>query len=71
MTVFITLVMIPIMVIYANNKVNGLKFNPNYSLNKLSLGNYGASTVNCNIKPLAAGAIDFSCPVGIIDVKNP
>jgi len=71
MALFITVVMIPIMIVYSNNKINGLKLLPNYSLNKLSLGNYGASTVHCNVKRLGFGAIDFSCPLGIIDVRNP
>ena len=71
MALFITIVMIPIMLVYSNNKINGLINLPGYSINKMSLGNYGASTVSCNIKSLGAGTIDFSCPLGIIDVKNP
>jgi hypothetical protein len=71
MALFITIVMIPVMIVYSNNKINGLKFLPHYSLNKLSLGNYGASTVSCNIKRLGHEKMDFSCPVGIIDVRNP
>ena len=71
MALFITVVMIPIMIIYSNNKINGLKDQPNYNLNKMSLGNYGASTVSCNVKSIGSGTMDFSCPYGIIDVKNP
>jgi len=71
MALFITIVMIPVMIVYSNNKINGLKEVPNYKLNKLSLGNFGASTVSCNVKRLGHGAMDFSCPFGIIDVKNP
>tara|TARA_B110000285_G_scaffold234796_1_gene313066 strand:+ start:251 stop:718 length:468 start_codon:yes stop_codon:yes gene_type:complete len=71
MALFITIVMIPVMIVYSNNKINGLKFLPHYSLNKLSLGNYGASTVSCNVKRLGHGKMDFSCPIGIIDVRNP
>jgi len=71
MALFITVAMIPIMCIYSNNKINGLKLLPRYNINKISLGNYGASTVSCNVKRVGAGAIDFYCPYGIIDVRNP
>ena len=40
--------MTPVMIVFANNSMKGLKMFPNYgTFNALSLGNYGAATVAC------------------------
>jgi hypothetical protein len=62
MFVILTIVSIPLFVIYGS----GIAFSDlkSYPISRFMLGNLGANTVSCENNYLQRGDLDINCPVG-------